>query len=603
MTIVSFLALMGVGVGTIAGVMTTVQNGYLAHGMTEIFFWGFAKDVNHHLAIFLKVAAWNVFLLVLLGLFRLHPVKIINFILLPFTVFALIFTYGQPYWPVFQAHPGRLIGKTSVMVFLSISVLMVLFLISWLFGVRHRLKGVWNGSFSRFFARPVTFLVICLLPVFVNLLDYIDWFDSDGDSRNLILISIDTLRADHLGCYGYGKEISPNIDAFAASGIQFSRAISQSSWTLPVHASLFNGFYPSVHGAVTKHRSVPLSFMMLSEILKNAGYATVAITGGGFLNPIYGFKQGFEEYRHFNGLDTVDVWDVIDGFRDNPFFLFLHTYTVHNYFVPPELIDRLEGKYREDFGELSRIMAFVDRHLTEDLDTESMRIMEHLRDRYDLSILHIDRQFGSLLDGLADRELLDNTVIVFLSDHGEEFGEHGRTYHGGTLYNEQVHVPLLMKVPGMAVRNRVVTEIIELLDVFPTLLELLELPVPGGIDGESLVPLVEGKRESIDGLAFSEISSHVTEKYSVCDTSMKLIYSPEIENLPLSGAGSLESFELSWGPGWKENVSTAEADELVDPFQEWYARMNRSREMSASAEEITIDPALREELEALGYID
>ena len=489
------------------------------------------------------------------------------------------------------------------MIFLVVFVLLTLFFIFWLFWLHKPVQEVWKGSFNRFFTHLLTLVIICLLPVIVNLLDFVDWSGKGGNDRNLILVSIDTLRADHLGCYGYYKGVSPNIDAFASEGIRFSKAISQSSWTLPSHASLFTGVYPSAHGAVNKQRSIPLSFLMVGEILRNAGYSSAAFTGGGYLNPIYGFGQGFMEYRHCEALDSDDVWRFIDGVGGKPFFLFLHTYKVHNYYVPPDLAGMIHGEGKEDFQDLESIMSFVDRYRLEDLDEEARSVLEYLHDRYEVSILAIDRQFGSLVKGLRGRGLLKNTIIVFLSDHGEALGEHGRTYHGGTLYNEQPHVPLLMKIPDMPVGGRVCEGGVVRMDVFLTFRECLELLVLGCINAGSLVRRTGGRGESFDGLAFSEISSHVTEKYAVCSESLKLIYSPKTENLPLPGNGELETFEVSWGPGWRENpLALGEDNKLIDQFREWYERMYREREAGSPGGEVAIDPVLREELKALGYV-
>jgi arylsulfatase A-like enzyme len=602
-TILFFFAMAGVCIGFIAGLRTVIQNDYFTHGMTEILFWTLANGFNHHLSIFLFLAAGNLFLFFILSIFRVSPTYCVNFGLIPLSVISVLTNYGLPYWHTLRTEPGRLMGKVDVLIFLGLFVLLTLFLILWLVWLRKSVLNLLKGPFNRFFARPTILVTICLIPIIINLFDIADWSDRKGTGRNLILISIDTLRADHLGSYGYYIEMSPNIDNFASEGVRFSRAISQSSWTLPAHASLFTGFYPSSHGAVNKQRSIPPSFLMLGEILRNAGYRSAAFTGGGYLNPKYGFEQGFMDYRHFNRLDSDDVWSFVDGVGERPFFLFLHTYNVHNYYVPPDLMGFISGEFKEDYQELENIMSFVENHLLEDLDEESRRVMEHLHDRYNISILAIDQQFGSFWRGLEEKGLLDNTIVVFFSDHGEEFGEHGRTFHGGTLFNDQVHVPLLMKLPDGIAKRKVVKEVVELMDVFPTVLEYLGLPVPEGIDGQSLVPLIEGEDVSIDGLGFSELSYHITEKYAVCGESMKLVYSPVTENLPLPGNGELEAFKVSWMPGWTETpLALDEENVLAGQFQEWYERMLSESEASSREREIIIDPALRDELKALGYV-
>ena len=596
-----FFALAGIIVGLAAGLMEAGRNGYFGRGMFEILFWIVAKSLNHNLKIFVTIAAGSGLILTLTALARVPTVSTISRLIMPFSILAIFYFYGRAFLPVYASNPGRLAGKLDVEIFVIASLILLLFFALWTLWLRKRVYAKWSAILSRTLLRPVVMLVICLIPAAMNLADLWAWNRPDKSALNLVIISIDTLRADHLGCYGYEKRISPNIDKFCSESVRFGRAISQSSWTLPAHGSLFTGLYPSVHGGYSNRRSVSPSHLMLAEILRNAGYATAGFTGGGYLDPVFGFGQGFMAYRFLSALDAETVWDFVDGQRDRPFFLFLHTYKVHNYYVPPEMMDMLGGEYVDEFPDLASIMSFVDGHLFEDLDDESEKIMEHLRDRYDISILNIDGEFASLLKGLDERGLTEKTLIVFLSDHGEEFGEHGRTYHGGTLYNDQIHVPLIMRGPGIQPGEEI-DDVVELLDVYPTVLEYLGLPIPVDISGKSLVPRIEGRGGGLDGLAFSGISSHITEKYSVCSDSMKLIFEPSVEDLPLPGNGMLEAYDLSWGPGWKETPAEVERSGLAVPFQEWYTGMKRQRERGAESGEIAIDPALEDELRALGYV-
>jgi hypothetical protein len=601
-TIFFLFTFFGLVVGIVSGLTSILRNEYIDLRMFEILFWTLAGSVNHHLKFFLILAVINILIIFIPRLFGISQANSINFISFPLTTICILYFYGLPYWPIISTMPGKLLGKIDVLILTIILVLLVVFVILWILGLRKFAQVSLGNKLGRFFTRLSTITIVCLLPVGINLLDFVRWSKPEPPFRNLIMISLDTLRADHLGCYGYKTETSPNIDAFASEGVLFNRAISQSSWTLPAHASLFTGVYPSVHGAVSKKRSLPLSFLTLAEILRNEGYVTAAFTGGGYLNPIFGFKQGFMEYRHLHSVDSDEVLNYLEEHEKEPCFLFLHTYKIHNYHVPDDMKDMVQSEFAGEFKDLESIMSFVDQHLFLDLDDESWKRMEYLHRRYDISILHIDKQFGSLMDGLKDRGLAERTLVVLMSDHGEEFGEHGRTYHGGTLYNEQVHVPLIMKLPGVIPDGLIVNDIVELMDTFPTVLEYLGIEAPENIDGRSLALSIEGWDKTLDGLAFSEISSQITEKYSVLDTSLKLIYSPTIENLPLPGDGRLDIWELTWGVGWKESPLVSEENELLGPFDEWYERMKRYREMIPPGSEVTIDPALRDELRALGYV-
>jgi hypothetical protein len=602
LAIVFLFVLTGTVVGVLAGAISTGQNGYFDREMLEILFWNLAKTVRHHLAIFTRIAAAGLALYGLLRLATISPPRAVSFGLLPLSALGILYFYGRPYWVIYRASPDRLVGKTEVVVYLVVLVLLMLFFIAWYAGLRKIALRAWRGRFESIVARPLFFLVLCAVPASILLLDRIDWSKRADPAWNVIVISLDTLRADRLGCYGYPKAISPNIDAFAAGCVQFNRAISPSSWTLPVHASLFTGFYPSIHGAVDRRRGISRSHLMLAEILRNAGYKVMALTGGGYLNPIYGFGQGFDEYGHLESLDSERIWEAVDAGKDIPFFLFLHTYRIHNYYVPDDLLDRVDPAHAERFQDLVSIMSFVDRYRLEDLDDTSREWLGHLVSRYDMAIFDIDRQFGTMMRGLEERGRLDDTLIILLSDHGEEFGEHDRTFHGGTLYQEQVHIPLLIRLPGQVTEEREVDEIVELMDVFPTILELLGLPVPPGLDAQSLLPRIEGGGMESDGIAFSEISSLVTERYAVCTNSMKLIYSPISEHLPLPGDGGVAPYTLTWGPEWSERPALGEAAALAAPLREWYERMARRRAEAGTGDEIVIDPELREELKALGYV-
>jgi arylsulfatase A-like enzyme len=597
-----FFLLIGVCLGITDGLIEAIRNKYIEYRLTELFFWTLASNFNHHLGIFLIVAAGNVLFFSVLSLVGISPSRSTVFVLFPLTVFSMYYFYSPPWLYKILVKPGKLIKNFDAMTFFIVFSLLALIILIFIFGLRKNIRVWWKEKISRLLTNSCMLLTICLFPVLINILNHIDWSDSPTSTWNVILISIDTLRADRLGCYDYDKEISPNIDSFASEGIQFTKAISQSAWTLPAHASLFTGLYPSVHGAYNSRRNLSSSYLTLAEILYNSGYSTAAFTGAGYLNPKYGFKQGFENYKRFHTLDSEDIWQYIENRNGEPFFLFLHTYTVHDYYVPDELMERINDEFCKNFNDWQSIKQFLSKYCIEDLGDESSDTLDCLKNRYDLSILYIDQQFGSLMNGLADRELLEKTLVILLSDHGEEFGEHSRTGHGKTLYNEQIHIPLLIRVPGRIPENQVIYDIIELIDVFPTILEYLGIPVPKSIDGHSLVSLIEGGKEPFDRFAFSEISNEEDEKYAICGTSMKLIYSPKAENSLSSDGEDLETFKVTWGSGWIEDPVDTTDKELLDTFNKWYTRMVNQKETSLSRDEISIDPALREELKALGYI-
>jgi len=260
-----------------------------------------------------------------------------------------------------------------------------------------------------------------------------------GPDLNVVLISIDTLRADHLGCYGYPEPTSPAIDALAAQGALFETAISQSSATLPSHASLFTSRYPSQHKTISSgHQYTPLAGveLTLAEVLHHNGYRTAAFTDGGEMAGMYQIGQGFDDFDDLGGAsDTIlpKAMDWLSAHHDDPFFLFLHFYDVHGPFVMTEL-DRARRK---------RIEELYEAEPGHGLDLEPAALAALLA-AYDRALLGVDTGIQGLLDHLDGLGRSGDTLVVVLSDHGEEFMEHDLIGHGVTVYEEVLRVPLIL---------------------------------------------------------------------------------------------------------------------------------------------------------------
>jgi len=293
---------------------------------------------------------------------------------------------------------------------------------------------------------------------------------------NVILISADTMRADHVGSYGYSRPTTPNIDALASRGVLFENAISQSSWTRPAHFSMLTGRFPNEHGIIAlKDREPPRDeIVTLASALFAHGYRTAAFTGGLNLSAAFGFDRGFETYRS-NGkyfrdnLEETRLW--LDRHGDEKFFLFWHGYDPHTPYasdpidraaldIPPRPVVGLRRACRAP-----RFRAEVSRYVAE----------------YDAVVHRADRYVGKLLAEIEARGLAERTVIVFTSDHGEEFLEHGRCFHVNTLYREVLHVPLVIAGPGLEAR-RVRRLVPASVSIAPTILEIVgarRTPLPG----------------------------------------------------------------------------------------------------------------------------
>ena len=324
----------------------------------------------------------------------------------------------------------------------------------------------------------------------------------DRTFDKLILISIDTLRADYLGAYGAPAGLTPATDQFAESSTLFEDAITSATSTLPSHTSLFYSQHTFIHNAYTGNPPDP-QLISPVEVIRRAGYRTAAFVGGGQLRPIFRLNRGFETYevvntRNINSRtrDTDRLADLqaaanrfLDQHGDEPFFLFLHTYEPH---LPYDAPDRFMEEVRAlgaGWGDVT-----LDAPLVEFQDglgvPEEAWVVERRRLQYAAEVRYVDDFIGKLLHRLRDLELTDEVVVIFLADHGESLGERGLLGHN-RFTTEQLRVPLIIRVPG--VEGRRLTDPVQLLDVMPTVFSLLGLEQPYPFLGADLRPLLAGE--------------------------------------------------------------------------------------------------------------
>ena len=317
------------------------------------------------------------------------------------------------------------------------------------------------------------------------------------EPRHVILIAVDTLRADRLGAYGYPRPTSPNLDALSRDAVRFENTIAQANWTCPSFASLFTGVSVSRHGVYGHSFESPLpeAFDTLAERFRAAGWVTEAIA---FKTPLYrgGYDQGYDralivprrEVRAAENVERALAWmDRADGDRQ---FLFLHFNDPHQPFMQPEPFDSRFGHLVE--GDPVQLPWYVPSGSDAPL-TPALRA--HASDLYDGAIAYVDQQIGIFLDALRERSLYDDALIVFVSDHGEELWEHGHFGHAGRhLYDELVRVPLLIKPPRGSFEPTTVSEQVRGFDLMPTMLELSGIAVPDAeaLEASSLVGLMRG---------------------------------------------------------------------------------------------------------------
>ncbi|MFH1999066.1 MAG: sulfatase [Planctomycetota bacterium] len=335
---------------------------------------------------------------------------------------------------------------------------------------------------------------------------------SGAPPYNIVLVSLDTLRSDHLGCYGYERPVSPNLDRMAAEGLLFRHAYAQASFTLPSHASLLTSLFPSIHGAEDfKGGRMSPSIDFMAEVLARNGMNTAAFTGGGLISHEFGFHEGFDVYceldplgDRFEDRKLPERYRLADGssgsqnlglswiedHRDQPFFFFLHTYMVHDFSPPSELSDRFNQGETKDLSLGMQTLPYLRKHfLKEPVPDQELSYCINI---YDATILAADEMIGALMTRLEQLGIKDRTVVIVTSDHGEEFQDHGGLLHGCTLYEEMIRVPLVVYVPWLK-SPRVIDEAVSHVDVMPTVLELLGFHHDGLLQGQSFLPVLKGK--------------------------------------------------------------------------------------------------------------
>lgn len=322
---------------------------------------------------------------------------------------------------------------------------------------------------------------------------------------NVLILVIDALRPDHLGCYGYALPTSPTVDALARRGVLFADASSLSSYTRAAVPSIFASVHPSAHGVLSQGKKVEMlsdEYKTLAETLKERGYATAAFTPNPSLQRAFNFDQGFDLYDddfqvnvQFETARRINERTLrwLRANREKPFFAYLHYRDVHAPYVPPPPYDRMfdkpgegrplsQGEYKTQPPDIREPRRFRD--------------LDSYLEQYDGEIRYTDDHLAKLLETLKQEGFLDNTVIFLTADHGESFLEHGSWTHGTGLYEELTRVPLLLILPGEKHAGKRVERPVQTTDLYPTVLDLLDEEVLPELQGRSLFEAIEGKSGS-----------------------------------------------------------------------------------------------------------
>lgn len=422
--------------------------------------------------------------------------------------------------------------------------------------------------------------------------------DAGPAKPNILVILIDTLRADHLGFNGYERDTSPNLDAFARENLNFKYAYSSSAWTPPAVASLFSGVYASVHGhmplksddaerAKGKFSKLDESFSTLAELLRDAGYDTGCISANPMVSEKYGLEQGFNHFyspgRESAQLVNQRSLKFLKDLRakEKPFFLYMHYMDPHFPYTPIPPYDTMFNGSLKSREYRPREEKFIG--------------------RYDGEIRYVDDKIGEMFAWLKENKLYDDLVILIVSDHGEQFMERGHLGHADRLHTEEVHVPLMLKAAGKKGESTVP---VSLVDVLPTLLDVAKVPVDSAsIHGRSLISeLAERKEEGV----LIEVVRHYNQKAFITADGKKALLEYEMEK-GLVNPDPTTTIKEHLYDIYKDNFEIAPLkdakllSEMKEGLKRYYIEILKLRERYKNSE-IDMDAETFERLKTLGYI-
>lgn len=422
---------------------------------------------------------------------------------------------------------------------------------------------------------------------------------------NVILITIDALRVDHVSCYGYERQTTPFLDSLAERGSVFSNCHAPSCWTPPSMASIFTSVYPRTHGVrrgVARQREIhgqevlDESFLTLAESLKKAGYRTFGLSSNAHMSRETGMAQGFDHFVSQWFSQAKDIHEAAVEIRsrlraEEPYFLWIHYFDPHSpYLARAPWIDTY-ARHREHLeGWSAKTMEAMRAEI--DLVKNNPAIRETLIDLYDSEINHTDLFVRRLFDEVVDDR---NALVIVSSDHGEAFAEHGFLGHAQSLHAEELKVPLIIVLPNEKNAGRTVASAVSTVDIFPTVLNVLGVEIPAECRGRSLVGLIRGEEAEPRPL-FAEFDRGRSLGAIILD-DWKLVSAPE------EGATS-HLFDLNRDPGELSNLAGTESGiEMLDRLQTALTRWQRENpSFDAPRGKVNLTPDQEKMLRSLGYL-
>ena len=432
-------------------------------------------------------------------------------------------------------------------------------------------------------------------------------------SSTVVVFVLDTVRRDALGSYGNPLDPTPHIDALASDGVRFDQAISSSGWTLPAVGSLLTGTWPTIHGAVGQGvmlRPLRSEVKTAPEVLQANGYRTVGLANAAFVSPMVGIDRGFDlfDHRYSYNHDARHAQLVVDlairelhARQGEPTFFFIHLFDPHLSYAPPPGYDTKYTEGRTSPEPPITMAVCLEMQTGENHhQPPSQEDVAYIRGVYQGEVNFMDAQVGRFVEELKSLGLYERSTLVVTSDHGEEFWEHQGFEHGHTLYDELVRVPLILKLPeGIPLTRNVVSEPVRVLDVMPTVFDVLGIEKPETFDGESMMSLVRGESGE-NRPAFSESTLYGSQKVAWRTERYKYIHDASAGR---DGIGEL----YDWQEDPLESRDLAEeqpelAVKMRTELFDFYAELReRSRGMS-EPELVNLSPVRIQELRSLGYV-
>ncbi len=432
------------------------------------------------------------------------------------------------------------------------------------------------------------------------------------EKLKIILVSVDTLRADHLGCYGYSRNTSPNLDELAKDSVLFRSVYAQSPWTLPSHVSILYSLNSVNHQVYYHDQKIDESLPSLASYLRKSGFITYAFTGGGNVSSTYGFSTGFDWYgepiREMNLRLLPDeagklfeyTSDWLKKNKDKPFFLFLHTYQTHGPYDCPSPWNKA---FLDEKAKWERLG--LRKYLEKNGDSHSFTQdeIQNIIGLYDGEVRYTDEALlKPLISLLKELGIYKETLLIITSDHGEEFGDHNGWEHGHTLYDELLRVPLIIKFPDSQFKGKKINIICRTIDIMPTVLEFASVKFKKNhLDGKSLRNLILKKetkdRNFISDLAHKGVLDPCPSLIATNMNKHKLIL-----NKAPKGAKNIELYDLSRDPDETTNILGKEGKierALLRFIDNYYGKKQK---IKRKVKKISLDEDLKEQLKALGYI-